>query len=72
MDIYKVIADYLEEDKSGILATIIGRSGSTPQGIGAKVFIDDKGKIYGTIGGGCVEAEVMQEARNMDASMKQK
>jgi xanthine dehydrogenase accessory factor len=67
MDIFEVIANYLEQDKPGILATIIGRSGSTPQGIGAKVFIDDKGRIYGTIGGGCVEAEVLQEARKMNA-----
>jgi xanthine dehydrogenase accessory factor len=68
MDLYEVIANYLEEDKSGILATIVKKSGSTPQGIGAKVFIDDKGKIYGTIGGGCVEAEVLQEARKMNAN----
>jgi xanthine dehydrogenase accessory factor len=68
MEIYEIITSYLEKEKSGILATITGRSGSTPQGIGAKVFIDDKGKIYGTIGGGCVEAEVLQEARNLNAN----
>jgi xanthine dehydrogenase accessory factor len=67
MYISEVIANSLAENRSGILATIVGRSGSTPQGIGAKVFIDDQGKIYGTIGGGCVEAEVLHQARNLDA-----
>jgi xanthine dehydrogenase accessory factor len=64
-NIYEAIDDLLDKGKSGILATITRRLGPTPQGIGAKVFINDTGKIFGTIGGGCVEAEVLKEAREI-------
>ena len=45
------------------VATIITTSGSTPQGTGAKLLVFDDGKMMGTVGGGCVEADVWGEAR---------
>src|SRR5689334_20498904 len=39
------------------LATLVATSGSSPQNAGAKVIFLPDGKILGTIGGGCVEAE---------------
>jgi xanthine dehydrogenase accessory factor len=72
MNLYKIIDDLLDNGKSGTLATIIKRSGPTPQGAGAKVFIDKTGKVHGTIGGGCVEAEVCKEARDIVMSGESK
>ncbi len=63
MDIYKIVDQYLADGKEGVLATIVRKSGATPQKAGAKMFVGDDGQMYGTIGGGCVEAEVWQEAR---------
>jgi len=68
MDIYGVIDEYLAENRTGALATIVKRTGATPQGAGAKVFIGDDGRIFGTVGGGCVEAEVWQQARRITGS----
>ncbi|OPY74512.1 MAG: putative xanthine dehydrogenase subunit A [Syntrophorhabdus sp. PtaU1.Bin058] len=65
MEPFDAIHDYLMQGKRGALATIISRVGATPRDIGAKVFIGEDGKIYGTIGGGCMEAEVWQHARNV-------
>ncbi len=65
MTIYDTILDYLKQGKEGTLATIIKRVGATPQTVGAKLFIGRDAAIHGTIGGGCVEAEVWQEARTI-------
>ncbi len=44
------------------LATVVGTKGSTPRKVGAKMLILADGKILGTIGGGCGEADVWSEA----------
>ena len=45
-----------------VLATIVSRKGSAPRSVGTKMLIVEDGSIIGTIGGGCVESEVMQKA----------
>ncbi len=45
-----------------VLATIIKAVGSTPRKTGAQMLIYPDGSIIGTLGGGCAEAEVKQEA----------
>ena len=47
------------------LATVAQTLGSTPRKTGAKMLVKEDGSFVGTIGGGCGEAEVWQEA--MDA-----
>ena len=44
------------------LALIAGTKGSSPQRAGAKAIFFDDGKIIGTLGGGCLEAEVQSRA----------
>jgi len=61
-DFLEEILKIKEEGKNAALATIIGTKGSTPREVGAKMLILEDGKIFGTIGGGCLEAEVWQEA----------
>ena len=45
------------------LVTVISTEGSTPQKAGAKMVVYPDGRIVGTIGGGCVEAEMTWRAR---------
>lgn len=40
------------------VATVIATSGSTPRKAGAKMLIGRDGETFGTIGGGCAEAQV--------------
>lgn len=49
------------------LATVVRTHGSTPQVAGAKLVLDDEGKFVGTLGGGCVEADAMDAAREVMA-----
>ncbi len=65
MDIYEIIEQYLKEGKRGILATVIYRAGSAPRDVGAKMLVGEDGKIYGTIGGGRLEADACSEAKCM-------
>ncbi|WAS91268.1 XdhC family protein [Nannocystis punicea] len=45
------------------LATVIGRSGSAPQVIGARLLLHDDGQMCGTVGGGAIEAQVLAACR---------
>lgn len=52
----------VREKKEGVMMTIISKSGSSPRGTGSKMFLDKKGKLYGSIGGGNVEFQAMKHA----------
>jgi xanthine dehydrogenase accessory factor len=62
MSIYDVVARYLSEQKKGMLATVVNKAGAAPREVGAKMFVGDDKKSFGTIGGGKLEAEVIDEA----------
>lgn len=51
------------DDEPAALVTVIATEGSTPQKAGAKMLVYPDGRIVGTIGGGCVEAEMIRRAR---------
>lgn len=44
-------------------ATVIRRRGSAPRGAGARLTLNQEGELWGTVGGGQVEAEVLDLAR---------
>ena len=64
-DIYSEIVKALEKKEKLALATLITRMGSAPRAVGAKYLIKGDGTSVGSIGGGCVEAEVWQEAQEV-------
>jgi xanthine dehydrogenase accessory factor len=52
------------------LVTVVSTEGSTPQKAGAKMLVYADGRIVGTIGGGCVEAEMTWRARQVIETQK--
>src|SRR5206468_13058988 len=70
MDIYEQIVKLREEGRRGAVATIVNVRGSIPSFQTAKMLVRDDGSIAGTVGGGCVEAEVWQAAREVIESEK--
>ena len=48
--------------RSSAIATIVECRGSSPQKQGAKMLVRDDGTLLGTLGGGCLEADVVQAA----------
>ena len=65
MDIYEEIVRLRRDGRRGAVATIVSAHGSIPSFKTAKMLVRDDGSICGTIGGGCVEAEVWQAAREV-------
>jgi len=60
VDIYEEILRLKKEGRSSAIATIVQCTGSSPQKEGAKMLVRDDGSTVGTLGGGCIEAEVVQ------------
>jgi xanthine dehydrogenase accessory factor len=65
MDVYEEIVRLRREGRRGAVATIVSVQGSVPSFRTAKMLVRDDGSIAGTIGGGCVEAEVWQAAKEV-------
>jgi xanthine dehydrogenase accessory factor len=70
MDIYEEIVKLRQQGRRGAVATIVNVRGSIPSFETAKMLVRDDGSIAGTIGGGCVEAEIWQAAREVMESEK--
>ncbi len=57
--------DLRRRGRAFAVATVVRTHGSTPQVAGAKLVLDDQGTFKGTLGGGCVEADAMDAARDV-------
>lgn len=64
-EIYREILSAVERGEPVVLATVARTRGSTPRKTGAKMVVRRDGSFFGTIGGGCGEAEVWQEAMDV-------
>jgi len=60
---YAQIADQLDSEAPFALGVIAQVKGSSPQKQGAKALFFKDGTIVGTMGGGCLEAEIQERAR---------
>jgi xanthine dehydrogenase accessory factor len=64
-DVFQEIVKLRREGRKGALATIIQVQGSIPSYECSKILVRDDGSIVGTVGGGCVEAEVWSVAQDV-------
>ena len=62
MNVWRAAADLIREGASGALATVARVRGSTPVPAGTKMLVGTEGRLLGSVGGGCVEAEVIGAA----------
>ncbi len=69
-DLYRMISGAKERGERVVVATVANTRGSTPQQRGAKMLFLESGDVAGTVGGGCIEAEVWSEAREAMRSGK--
>ena len=70
VDVYEEIVKLRKAGRRGAVATIVNVRGSIPSFSTAKMLVRDDGSTVGTIGGGCVEADVWQAAREVMESEK--
>src|SRR6266404_1534791 len=60
--VFQAIAEAAGKGEPVALGIISGVKGSSPQKIGAKALFYGDGRIKGTLGGGCLEAEIQHRA----------
>ncbi len=65
MDIYDELVRLRKLGQKSAIATIVQVRGSIPSFESAKLLVREDGSLVGTIGGGCVEAEVWNAARDV-------
>ena len=65
MDLFEEVIKLRREGKRGALATIVHTNGSIPSYESSRMLVREDGSISGTIGGGCVEAEVWAAAKEV-------
>jgi len=65
MDIFEEIVRMRQAGQRGALATIVHTNGSIPSYESSRMLVREDGTIAGTIGGGCVEADVWAAAKEV-------
>ena len=64
-DIFEEIRRLRREGRKAVLATIVQIRGSVPSFQTAKMLVRDDGSTVGSVGGGCVEADVWAAAQDV-------
>jgi xanthine dehydrogenase accessory factor len=70
--LYEKLVEWTRSGRRVAVATIVETVGSTPRKPGTKMLITDRLELYGTIGGGCVEADVIFAAREVLRTLRPK
>jgi len=70
--IFAKAIQWLDDGRNVALATVIQTWGSAPQPMGSLLLIDEDGNFSGSVSGGCVEAEIIEQARDVIATGKPK
>jgi xanthine dehydrogenase accessory factor len=70
MNVWQAAADLVRRSGSGALATVARVRGSTPVPAGTKMLVGAEGRLIGSVGGGCVEADVIGAALDAQASRR--
>jgi xanthine dehydrogenase accessory factor len=65
MDLFEEIVRMRRAGQRGALATIVHTNGSIPSYESSRMLVREDGSLAGTIGGGCVEAEVWAAAKEV-------
>lgn len=66
-DVWDALAAWRAARRPFVLATVIATRGFTPRKSGARMLIGDDGRTVGTIGGGAIEHQVLDEALGLRA-----
>ncbi len=65
IDVFEEIAQMRARGERGVLCTVVSTTGSTPGKEAMRLLLRESGSISGSVGGGCVEAEVVAAAKEV-------
>jgi xanthine/CO dehydrogenase XdhC/CoxF family maturation factor len=66
-DALRTAAAWRDAGREVAMATVIATWGSSPRPVGSRLVVDDRGNMWGSVSGGCVEGAVVQAAREVIA-----
>jgi len=66
--LYEEILRLKREGVSAVLALVVESSGSAPRKAGAKMLLQGDGRVFGSVGGGLLEAQALQAAEEVMAT----
>ena len=61
-EVHQALINFMDEGRACALAMILNGSGTIPRPAGTKASVDASGAIWGTVGGGLLEAETQRRA----------
>ncbi len=64
-EVLEQVAEWRQEGKEVVVATIVSSQRSAPRPIGSKLAISDDGRMCGSVSGGCVESDVVLNAQEV-------
>lgn len=64
-EIFEALQECVDTGKTAALVTIIGREGSAPRAVGAKMAVTSDLRIIGSVSGGCVESDVVLQSQKV-------
>src|SRR5579884_3757457 len=62
-DVLAKAEEWREEGEEVALATVVATRRSAPRPLGSKLAVTRSGRLYGSVSGGCVEADVAARCR---------
>ena len=68
LDVLKTAAGWIAEGRRCELVTVIKTWGSSPRPIGATLAVRDDGRVIGSVSGGCIEDDLIENVRNKGIS----
>src|SRR5258707_12784255 len=57
--------EWLAEGEQVALATVVATRRSAPRPLGSKLAVTRSGRLYGSVSGGCVEADVAEQCQTV-------
>ena len=69
-DVLEQAAAWRQAGRGVAVATVIATWGSSPRPVGSQLVVDDKGRMTGSVSGGCIEGAVVREAQEVIAGGK--
>ncbi len=61
-DVFAIAAQWLEEERPFALATLVALREAATAPLGTTIAVDEGGRIFGNVGAGCYESEIVEAA----------